>query len=119
MNPKIQQALDIMTGCTEVEFAELAVLAADQAGMSGDAQTELRNKLLEPFECSDCGEVHGERCPWRDTCGECLRNDMEMHAERLCVDCHDDQVKLALRQAAEDAREGYGDYLRDQQKDNW
>lgn len=60
MNPKIQQALDIMTGCTEVEFAELAVLAADQAGMSAADQDELRNKLLEPYECDACRECPSE-----------------------------------------------------------
>jgi hypothetical protein len=69
MNPKITAALDLLTGCPASDFAELAILAADQAGMSADDQADLRRTLLPECEfcdapaventqhCEDCGEV--------------------------------------------------------------
>jgi hypothetical protein len=49
---KIKAALALLAGSPEHVFAELAVAAADQAGMSKDAQDELRDSLS--CDCADC-----------------------------------------------------------------
>jgi hypothetical protein len=70
-----------------------------------------------PSECSDCGESHGDRCEWRETCSECSRTDAGMAEPRLCVDCADELERAARREQRRADWEAYGDYLRDQQKD--
>jgi hypothetical protein len=70
MNPKIQQALDLLTGCSASDFAELAILAADQAGMSADDQSDLRATLIPP-------------------CVECLQ-PTDGYSDDLCECCHDE-----------------------------
>ena len=43
----------LLTGSPDSDFAELAILAADQAGMSADEQHDLRRTLIP--ECAACG----------------------------------------------------------------
>lgn len=106
MNPKIQSALDLLTGCPASDFAELAILAADQAGISEDDQQELRDKLT----CQWCqGAIDGYVPSAKDA--------KIASADRLCEECHADDVRKALKRRARDEHEARGDYLRDQQKD--
>jgi hypothetical protein len=46
--------------------------------------------------CSDCGEHHPDKaCQYLATCAECSRHGEEMHADRLCVDCHESEQRAA------------------------
>lgn len=92
MNPKIEQALAMLTGAPASDFAELAILAADQAGMSAEEQSDLRRTLMP--ECEYCNEPAVEN--------------------GHCEDCGEEIASAAKRQSREDAREAYGDYLRDE-----
>jgi hypothetical protein len=76
VNPKIQQALDLLTGCPASDFAELAILAADQAGMSADDQDDLRATLL-PL-CSFCDERAVENYDHCEDCLETLERGLRM-----------------------------------------
>lgn len=97
MNPKISQALSLLAGCPASDFAELAILAADQAGMSADDQDDLRRTLIPP--CVECLQPTGG------------------YSDELCECCHDELARAAARQARLDAYEGRGDYERDMRKD--
>lgn len=106
MNPKIEQALSLLTGCPASDFAELAILAADQAGLSEDDQTELRGKLL----CSICERSIGNYEP--------TAKDAKLSpAAGLCEECHTDATRVVRRDLARERREEYGDGMRDAQKD--
>ena len=68
---------------------------------------------LETPDCQACGEIHAKDCPWEQTCAECMRTDAEMHAPRLCVDCHETNERVARCARARDIYESHGDCLRD------
>jgi hypothetical protein len=46
-SPSVARLLDLCNGLTEAEFAELALLCADQAGLSVAKQDELEKALAE------------------------------------------------------------------------
>ncbi len=56
--------ISIDSSWTTSDFAELAIAAADQAGLSAKEQSKLRD-LLAPDECSGCGASEQSEC----TCG--------------------------------------------------
>lgn len=95
---------------TEQDFTDLAVAAADQAGLSATEQAVLR-ALLAP-KCSDCGGPI-------DNYGAIERDEVMSPSAGLCEDCHAINVRVAKRDRAERIREGRGDYLRDQRKDGF
>lgn len=76
MNAKISQALDILAGCPASDFAELAILAADQAGMSADDQDDLRETILPTCEFCDARAV--ESTPHCEDCGESVARGRRM-----------------------------------------
>lgn len=106
MNPKIEQALALLTGCPASDFAELAVLAADQAGMSLAMQHDLRRDLA--LECARCA---------RPSEGYTIVSMSGASIGPLCEECHDSVVASGRRQKHEAIEEGRGDYMRDQRKD--
>lgn len=69
-----------------------------------------------PTECPDCGDTHGERCPWADTCAECSRTGVNMADIRLCVDCGEEMDRRAEREQRIADFEGHCDAMRDEQK---
>lgn len=90
--------------------------AAPAVTTAQDAHCDSLNDA--PVDCNQCGELHSPTsCPWAETCAECSRTDAEMAEPRLCVDCAEELELSAERDRKRDAYEGYGDYMRDQQKD--
>jgi hypothetical protein len=78
-SPKINSLLSHATGWTPEDFAKLAIAAADQAGMSGDDQAELRSML----SCRVCHEL--------------------AHTDGLCLECEERQ-HVAKRAKTDRAR---------------
>ena len=99
MNPKIEQALSLLAGCPASDFAELAILAADQAGMSEGDQQELRATLFP--SCTNCGEKIGDYEP--------TAKDRKLVNDKgsFCEECHRDAIESVRRQRRIDAYEDY------------
>lgn len=93
-------------------------------GDDGKLYPTYRNDVSPARDCKDCGEEHGARCAWLNTCQYCSRptDNYEPTAkdaklldpERLCEECHAEGVRAAEREQREAMRESYGDYLRDE-----
>lgn len=66
-----------------------------------------------PVECPDCGDTHGSSCPWRDTCAECSRTDVDMAEPRLCVDCADGIERHELAMRKRERALDWGEYLQE------
>jgi hypothetical protein len=97
--------------CDDYGMAHLWIRLSD-----GSLHAVMRETLQT--ECTGCGDWHTpERCPWLETCAECSRKGADMHADRLCVDCHEHHEVVSERDRRDAAREAYGDYLRDEGKD--
>lgn len=109
MNPKIEQALALLTGCPASDFAELAILAADQAGMSDGDQQDMRATLFP--SCTNCGEQIDGYVPTAKA--RKLVNDKGS----FCETCHQGAIESVCRQRRQDIEDARGDYMRDQQKD--
>lgn len=83
---------------------------------------------MNDSECRTCGDIHGARCPWLNTCQYCARpsDDYEptakdaalVSAERLCEECHASAVRAAVMDKRDAMRESHGDWLRDEGKDS-
>lgn len=108
--PKVDALLEhcAALGFTERDFADLAVAAADQAGMSAKDGVDLRAMLA--MDCENCTQPIGAYRPTDE-------DQKTAPAAGLCEECHQLDVRLMDAQRAEEIREGRGDYMRDQQKD--
>jgi hypothetical protein len=104
---------------SDVDATELVLALKRGEPLSTEAGYALAAyvEALQVCECKQCGERHGERCPWLDTCAECARTKVEMHADRLCVDCHESAERgreIGRRREEPFARL---DYEREQRRD--
>lgn len=66
-------------------------------------------------DCATCGEPEHGLCVL--PCVYCQRPSVTTEGEAQCEACQDEMVRAAKRQHENDKSAGYGDWLRDQRKD--
>ena len=121
MTPKHIQSAIVDTFTSQLAAHGLVLSPEVLADCAAQAATVIASHL---DECPDCGYDHAKcRC---STCRNCdapidgyepTAKDAKLApCDRLCEDCHADDVKRAVRQKRREDWEARGDYLRDMQR---